>query len=151
VTDKNPTLDYAGTAAKWGAACEINSGNVRIVVPGPHTFPKWVGDTDMAVPLAMIVSLLMKLLPIRRKPRAVVELTSDTLTVTESFDGFERTSHTSWPRAEIAGLRPNRFSRGILLRIPGKVNIDLLTQLPAELIQWIGYTLDQALHHDGQG
>jgi hypothetical protein len=51
----------------------------------------------------------------------------------------------AWPRAEITELRPNRYFRGLYLRIAGKENIDLLTFLDAELIKWLGEVLDQAM------
>src|SRR4051812_23230733 len=113
MTGEPPALEYATTPARHRVSWERNGGELRIIVPGPRCFPRWVGDTDLLFPLAMLACLLVRLVPIKRKPRALIELTHDTFTVIESFDGFETSAKESWPRAQIAELRPNRYSSGV--------------------------------------
>lgn len=94
----------------------------------------------------MIACLIVRLLPLKRQPRLQLDLTAESFTIAESGDGLEKPTEQSWPRGEIAELRSNRYSKGLLLRIPGKTNIDLLTDFPQDLITWIGKIVDAALH-----
>ena len=143
---ESPTLEYERTPARRNVIWERNGGNVRIVLQGPYSFPNWVRGSSQLFPIAVLVSLVVRLLPLNRKPRAIIELTDDNFIITESFDGLENSANQRWPRSDIAELRANRYSRGLLLRIPGKVNVDLLTQLPDDLLKWVGKTLDETLH-----
>jgi hypothetical protein len=81
---------------------------------------------------------------------AVIELGREELAISENVEGsmFRRT----WPRAEITELRPNRYFRGLYLRIPGKENTDLLMMLDEDLTRWLGDVLEQAMqaHRAGE-
>jgi hypothetical protein len=73
--------------------------------------------------------------------RAVIELTRETLTVLDRRIGQ---MPQSWPRSELAEIRPNRYARGLYVRIPGKQNFDVLTDLSPPLLAAIGRALDEA-------
>ena len=141
------TLEYASIASRYGVNWEANCGIVRIVVPRPYSLPTWIQGTDAFAPIAIVACLLIRLIPLKRKPRAVIELDAESFTITESYDGLENSSKQTWPRREITELRANRYANALLLRIAGKENCDLLTKLPAPLVQWIGSTLEEALKH----
>lgn len=51
----------------------------------------------------------------------------------------------SWPRHEVGELRANRYSKGVLVRIPGKENFDILCECSNPLIQWVGEELTAAM------
>ena len=79
-------------------------------------------------------------------PRAVVMLTRDRFTLTETSD--DDLGHwptvTSWPRSDIGELRTNRYSKGLYFRIPGKANTDLLVDMSPRTIKVIGEALEAA-------
>jgi hypothetical protein len=81
-----------------------------------------------------------------KNPRAVIRLTPDEFILTEtSEDNFgHKITATSWPRSSIGELRPNRYSKGLYFRVPGKENHDLLCDLPAATIKVIGDALAAA-------
>ena len=143
------TLDYASIASRYGVNWEAVVGSARFVVPRPYGLPSWIQGTDAFAPIAIVACLMIRLIPLKRKPRAVIELDAEAFTITESYDGLENSSKQSGPRREITELRTNRYANAVLLRIAGKENCDLPTKLPAPLVQWIGSTLEEALKHPG--
>jgi hypothetical protein len=99
----------------------------------------------LAVVAAPVVWLLFKLLA-SRTPRAVIRLTAEEFVLTETSDdglGHKATVIT-WPRASIGELRPNRYANGLYFVVPGKVNTDLLGDLPTQTINAIGAALAAA-------
>jgi hypothetical protein len=145
------TLEYADPALSETLRVEEGlDGGVTITVPTRRRNFRHVVSTMLHVHVlgfvaAPMIYLLYKAFATRR-PRAVVTLTRDELILTETSDdgpGFQ-TTVVSWPRSEVAEVRPNRYSKGLYLRVPGKQNVDLLTDLPAQTLQTIGEALAAA-------
>ena len=55
----------------------------------------------------------------------------------------ERTA--AWPLEQVGEVRPNRYGKGLYVRIPGRENFDALLDLPRDAVDRIGRTLDEAL------
>jgi hypothetical protein len=135
-------IEYAGPAARHGVTWEELPGGVKIVVP--HRFRHYLFSGGSALefvarPIAWLFLRMTGML----KPRAIIELNATQLSLIESNGAESITTH--FARAEIAELRPNRYGPGIYLRIPGKTNLDLLTNVDPPLVKWIGETLQTAL------
>jgi hypothetical protein len=150
-----PTLDYGGVATRRGVVCDWrDDGTLVITIPEQipaRSLRRWF-DVPPALPGEKAPPVWRRVLGHmfgswdwwgEPRPLAVIELSRDELAVTENVEGGM--PRRAWPRAEITELRPNRYFRGLYLRIAGKENIDLLTFLDAELIKWLGEVLDQAM------
>jgi len=129
---------------------ELPDGGVTITVPSKRgTFLGVLGMLASAHPAAALATPLVW--PVYKlfgspNPRAVVSLTRDQFTLTETSDdglGYMPTV-TSWARAGIGELRANRYSKGLYFRIPGKANTDLLVDLSPRTIKVIGEALEAA-------
>ena len=145
------TLQYADPALSETLRVEEGlDGGVTITVPTRRKDFRHVVSAMLRVHVLGILAvpaifLLYKAFATRR-PRAVVTLTPEELILIETSDdgpGFQ-TTVVSWPRSEVAEVRPNRYSKGLYLRVPGKQNVDLLTDLPAETLKTIGDALAAA-------
>ncbi len=140
---------YGSVATQYGVVWEVDGRFARIEVPQVNSIgPVDGGFFESKLMRSVIALFSTKHFHFGRHPRAVIQIDDRQLTVKESPDGLN-TFMRSWPRSEIAELRNNRYSPGILLRIAGKVNTDLLCDLPPDLLKWIGQVLDAALHHPG--
>jgi hypothetical protein len=147
-----PTLSYESQSS----TDQINidqreDGGIVITVPTRRgTFKQVLNTVAAAHPLGIVVAPILwplfRLISTRR-PRAIIWLTREEFTLTETSDGdfgWHTTSRT-WPRREIGELRANRYGNGIYFRIPGKQNLDLLADLPAKQVARIGAALEQTL------
>jgi hypothetical protein len=56
-----------------------------------------------------------------------------------------RTSTRTWPLREVGEVRPNRYAKGLYVRIPGKDNFDMLGDLDRRLVEHVGNRLSAAL------
>ena len=77
----------------------------------------------------------------------VIELDRNELRITEPTrkrEGFALETR-SWPRAAVGELRPNRYSKGLLVQIPGQENFDTLKECRPELIEWLGRMLAEGM------
>lgn len=94
---------------------------------------------------AMIIWLVGRMLKKPQPPRMIIELNRTEFRISEKTGRGAKMTSQSWPRAEVGELRPNRYSRGLLVRIPGKQNFDILTDCSSDLIQSIGEALTEAM------
>jgi hypothetical protein len=51
----------------------------------------------------------------------------------------------AWSLEELGEVRPNRYSKGVYVRIPGRENFDLLADLPRNMVTRIGQILEETL------
>jgi hypothetical protein len=123
-------------------------GGVTITVPTRRRCISRIA-VGLGEPLALLflplIWLVYQLLA-SREPRAVLCLTSEEFMITERSDdglGYWPRSR-SWPHASLSNLRPNHYVNGLYLRVAGKENLDLLTDLPAPEIAAIGVALEAA-------
>jgi hypothetical protein len=79
------------------------------------------------------------------RPRAILWMTPEEFVLTERSDeGLGYAATRSWPRAALTELRANRYENGIYLRVAGKENLDLLTDVPPGEVRQIGAALESA-------
>jgi hypothetical protein len=78
-------------------------------------------------------------------PRMVIELNREIFRIQERIRGGHQLAERSWPRHEVGELRANRYSKGLLVRIPGKENFDMIGDCSKPLIDWLGEELTAAL------
>jgi hypothetical protein len=154
MSDERPTLAYGTVDTQFGITCEHRpDGGVTITVPGRGGRALGYRLADAAHPLVAVVVAIVyacgRFFGRAAPPRAVIELTSQHLSITEpdtSTDSGPFAMRTrTWPLIEVGEVRPNRYSKGIYVSVPGKDNFDLLTDLNARLVAHIGRTLDETL------
>jgi hypothetical protein len=154
VADSPPTLEYAAVDTQSGVTCERRpDGGVSVTVPG--TDGRYLSHRLSGAPNGADAALRMGIYAVGRllgrpvPPRAVIELTPQHLAITEPdlhavLNPWAVVTRR-WPTTTVDELRPNRYSKGIYVRVPGKDNFDLLTDLNAALIEHVGRTLAEAL------
>lgn len=141
-----PPLEYGNVATRHGVTCEpLPDGGVRIVFPGRFARLRFLleGDDFFAAALRRVARFFHRSPP---EPAVVIELTSQHLRIdiNEPYGDAEPTSRR-WPRHEVGELRANRYAPGLLVRIPGKENFDILAERDPALIRWIGAALTDAI------
>jgi hypothetical protein len=124
-------------------------GGVTITVPTRRSAGRIavaVASTDLFafifVPFALIAFYLFR----TRKPRAVLRMTREHLSISETDDNGLGWSvqRRSWPLAEIGELRRNRFQNSLWITIKGRDCLDLLHDLPANELLAIIAALSEA-------
>src|SRR5262245_29502464 len=117
-------LSYALPETQYGMIFErLEDGGVRITIPG--TFgselrARTAGSSHPLVTLAILI--ICSFNAIRKLPvphRAIIELTRETFSIADRLSSVQP---QAWPRAEIAELRPNRYGKGLYVRIPRQQN-----------------------------
>jgi hypothetical protein len=146
-------IEYAVLAARFGVTCEhLPDGGVRIVFPPRVRCGSAVAGVLSAFiqPIEYLFNRLRRREP---EPMAVIELTSEHLLLRlrdpEYADSPPET-RTS-PRGAVGELRANRYSRGLLVRIPGKDNFDILGEWDPALVRHVGELLTEALERTAAG
>jgi len=99
------------------------------------------------MPLMFCVGMLLYLMLGKPTPRAIIRVTKDEISMQGCGDDTlgRKTTYVSWPRTEVTEFRANRYGRGLYLRIAGKVNLDLLTDIPDEWARQIDAALRSEL------
>ena len=142
---EKPTLEYGGVATRWGVVCDRRDDGVTIALPATLGSAMNGAEHPLIAVAQMIIYLAGRALGKPLPPRVLLELNRDEFRIHESTRGGHKTVVRSWPRHEVAELRANRYSKGLLVRIPGKDNFDMLADCSTPLIQWIGEELTAAL------
>jgi hypothetical protein len=142
ITQATP-LAYAGTAARQNVICDVREDGVTITLPG--TLSSYIrGSEHMLIALARVVIwIIRRVMKYPEPPRMIIELNRTELRITERRGHKENV--LAWPRETVGELRPNRYSRGLLVRIPGQANFDILKDCRGDLLHWIGETLTAAM------
>ena len=147
-----PTLEYSDRATELGVSAEREGDALTItVLRPPGEFWRAVGSFGQGFPIGLIVvplaMLFAKLAGVSRLPRAVIEVNEREIALTERVDGTFglRKWRRVWPREHVGELRPNRYSKGLFLRLPGRATLDLLTELDDARIRRIGELLPPGL------
>ena len=151
---QRPMLAYGAIDTQFGITCEQRAdGGITITIPGSDgrfLAYRLTGSTHPV--MGMIVAFVFlggRLFGRTTPPRAVIELTPHHLSITEPDTRSEVQPWAmvtrTWPLAGVAELRPNRYSKGIYVRVPGKDNFDLLTDLDQRLIDHVGRVLEGTL------
>ena len=140
------TLEYGRTASRHGVIYDERDDGVTITLPG-NLSSAVRGSEHMLIALAAtIIWVVGRMLKKPQPPRMIIELNRTEFRISEKTGrGSAKMTVQSWPRVEVGELRPNRYSRGLLVRIPGKQNFDILTDCSSDLIQSIGQALTEAL------
>ena len=140
-------LDYAAPDRGRRLLIDVrHDGGVTITVPTRRLTVSRILQFDPSFVLFLPLIWPFFRLFASREPRAVLRLTPEEFTIIERSDdglGLEAVSR-SWPRASVSELRPNRYVNGLYLRVAGKENMDLLTDLPPPEIWTIGAALRMA-------
>ena len=146
-----PTLAYALPETQYGITLEYPpDGGVVVTVPG--TKGRYLGRRLDGVHSGfegLLIALMFvgrKLLGRPTPPRAVISLTRDGLCIREpssELPGGELVRR--WRLDEVGEVRPNRYSKGVYVRIPGRDNFDLLGDLPTDMVERVGRALQEAL------
>jgi len=146
-----PLLQYGLPDTQFGVITQpLPDGGIQLTVP--HTLKSKItalsaGGATPTGALFMIIARSIGGL-IQRVPvlshRAVITLNRESLTIVEpnSESGMHE---RKWPFQAIGELRMNRYTRGVYVSIPGTDNFDLLTDLNAKIVQYVGDTLEQTL------
>jgi hypothetical protein len=154
VTTDPPTLAYGTADTQFGVTCEQRpDGGVTVTIPGNDGRAighRLAGSEHWILGLTVVLlDALGRLSGRASPPRAVFELTPDHVAITEpdlkaNFNAWAMQTRT-WPLVGVSDLRPNRYSKGIYVRVPDKENFDLLTDLSKPLVQHVGRLLAEAL------
>lgn len=139
-------LEYSGIATRYGVLCEQRDDGVIITLP--QTFGTYLSKRGHPIIAfaAIIVWFYRRAMQRTEPPRMIIELNRNELRISEQTQGGSPKMNTrTWPRAQVGELRANRYSTGMLVRIPGKDNFDILADCKPELVKWIGETLTVAL------
>lgn len=146
---ERPTLEYGGVATRWGVTCDSREDGVTITLPATLASTTR-GAEHMLVALAiMIIWIVRRIMRLPEPPRMILELNRNEFRIEERTRN--KTNVRTWPRESVGELRANRYSRGLLVRIPGKDNFDMLGDCSNQLIQWIGEELTAALERTKPG
>ena len=164
-TSSPSTLNYAGTGEPETVQIDVrHDGGVTITVPSRRSLVTYVASTAnwvleahllavVLVPLVACVACVLYLLFATRKPRAVLRLTPDEFTATETSDeGLGRRQWSrSWTLSSVGDLRPNRYESGLWVTIRGKDSFNLLGELSKDEIMPIGDALAAARERVASG
>ena len=146
-----PALAYGQPETQFGIVVEHRAdGGVKIIIPGTggRAMAKAAEGSSTLVRLTWVViaHLIGRATGKRTMPRAIIQLSRRWLVVVQPGGENEPRVHRRRWRLELVGeIRPNRYSNGVYVRIPGQDNFDLLQDLPPKLVQYVGRTLEQAL------
>jgi len=134
-------------------------GGVLITIPSRRTFFGYALKFAVSccihpylyalIPLFFTAGVLIYFRYNKPSPRAIIRITRALLTIEEYSDtslGTLTAKHT-WPTQEVAELRANRYGRGLYFRIAGKVNLDLLTDIPDDWRPEMDAAIAQTLQH----
>jgi hypothetical protein len=146
MTPQPTTLAYGTIDTQNGVLCEDRpDGGITVTIPTTtwayvrrRTPPSHPGVILFTIGWYVVERLRNRPLP----PRAVLELTAEHFTLTEH--GADTVTRT-WPLHEVGEVRPNRYDRGLYVRIPGKDNFDMLADLDRRLVEHVGNRLSAAL------
>jgi hypothetical protein len=118
-----------------------------VTITLPHTLRSYMSGCEHPIVslAAAVVWAGQRALGRPVPPRMILELNSREFRITERGRTGLETGVRSWPRAEVGELRPNRYSRGLLVRIPGRDNFDILGDCGNDLVHWLGDTLAEAM------
>jgi hypothetical protein len=138
-------LEYGGIATRYGVVCEPRDDGVTITLP--QTLKNYLSNRGHpAVVLVAIISwFIRRALKFPEAPRMILELNRTEFRISQRLGATHKMSAQAWPRAEVGELRANRYGPGLLVRIPGKQNFDILGDCKPELVKWVGETLTAAL------
>ena len=145
-----PQLAYGTVDTQFGVTCEDRpDGGIVVTIPStPWRYA--LRRVPPAHPLLLVVTLgwyfVEKLINRPLPARAVIELTAEHLSITQpEAEARDQIVTRTWPLIEVGEIRPNRYSRGLYVRIPGKENFDMLGDLNQTLVQYVGNKLNDAL------
>lgn len=145
-----PQLAYGTIDTQFGVVCEDRpDGGIVITIPST-TWGYVARRTPPSHPIVIVFTIgwyfVEKLMRRQLPPRAVLELTSDHLSITEpDTESIGKTATRTWPLRDVGEVRANRYARGLYVRIPGKDNFDMLGDVDQRLIQHVGQRLSEAL------
>jgi hypothetical protein len=127
-------IPYAHPDTIYGVLTErLPDGGVTITVP----------DRGMRGFLARFLHSMFGSFP----HRAVITLSRDGLRIVEpgNSESNDNPIERSWPLAEVGEIRPNRYSRGVYVSIPGKDNFDILQDVTDRIVKYVGEALAETL------
>ena len=146
-----PTLEYGHADTQFGLIFDHHpDGGVTVTVPG--TKLRYLRKRLSGVhngPEGLFVILIFAAQKLMRRPtppRAVIHLSASGLKITEPGRGLDSADAIrEWPLDRVGEIRPNRYSKGVYVRLPGQDNFDALTDLPRAMADRVGRTLEEAL------
>jgi hypothetical protein len=133
-------LDYGMIDTQFGVVTQTNpDGGITITVPMPF-FRRVLHSGNIVAIISHWVSGEPS------PPRAVITLDSGGFMVIQP----DRSApNGAWifacPLVDLAEIRPNRYGPGIYVRIPGKANFDLLADMNASIVKYVGEKLNDTL------
>jgi hypothetical protein len=149
-TIHSQTLAYGTIDTQFGVICDDRAdGGITVTIP-TTTWAYVKRRTPPSHPIVILFTIawyfVEKLRDRPLPPRAVIELTAEHLSITEpDAEVASRTSTRTWPLADVGEVRPNRYAKGLYVRIPGKDNFDMLGDLDRRLVEHVGNRLSAAL------
>ena len=147
-------LDYESRTAARLLVTKRDADVTRITVPMHVLYvpvPRWVGDLDflalMVGPLWWIATLIVRTcLRLPNPPRAVFEVSSESVKMTLRDPAYGTVTVSVWPRAAILEMRANRYESGLWVAVEKHVKETFLTDLPCSVVEKLGAELNTALH-----
>ncbi len=140
-----PTLEYGGVATRFGVVCDRRVDGVTITLPATMASSMRGAEHPVLAIACVITWFARRAMGKTEPPRMILELNRDEFRIEERIHGHKDLAVRSWPRNEVGELRANRYSKGVLVRIPGKENFDILGDCSNQLIKWVGEELTAAM------
>jgi hypothetical protein len=143
-------LAYGTIDTQFGVTCDERAdGGITVTIP-TTTWAYCRRRTPPSHPIVILFTIAWYFVEKLRNrplpPRAVLELTAEHLSITEpDSEVASKLSTRTWPLREVGEVRPNRYARGLYVRIPGKDNFDMLGDLDRRLVDHVGNRLSAAL------
>lgn len=144
------TLAYGTIDTQFGVLCEDRAdGGITVTIPST-TWGYVSRRTPPSHPIVILFTIgwyfVEKLRNRPLPPRAVLELTAEHFSITEpDTESTAKIQTRTWPLRDVGEVRPNRYDKGLYIRIPGKDNFDCLGDLDRRLVQHVGNRLSAAL------
>lgn len=146
----SPPLAYGTIDTQFGVTCQDRpDGGIVVTIPSTAwNYACRIIPVPFPVNLIWIMARYVAAKQSNRQlpSRAVIKLTSEQLFISEADPHSSNKSLTqSWLLAEFAEVRPNRYSRGLYVRIAGKDNFDMFGDVDRRLVEHVGGRLSAAL------
>jgi hypothetical protein len=143
-------LAYGTIDTQFRVTCEDRAdGGIMVTIP-TTTWAYVKRRTPPSHPIVILFTIGWYFVErIRNRPlppRAVIELTAEHLSITEpQGESNTGTATRTWSLSDVGEVRPNRYAKGLYVRIPGKDNFDMLGDLDRRLVEHVGNRLSAAL------
>ena len=149
VSSHAPELSYGTIDTQFGVTCEHRAdGGLTVTIPSTiwRYMLRRLPPHPVVLPILLGWYVIERLLNRQLPPHAVIELTSEHLSITQpDSEGTRKLTTRTWPLDQVGEVRPNRYARGLYIRIPGKENFDMLGDVDQRLVKHVGERLSEAL------